>query len=228
MKLLVVLLVLGGLFVAADRVAVGFAEHRVAEEIAQKGGLQGTPDVDIDGFPFLTQAIAGRYDEVSISLTAEELGQPEGTDADVTLRGVQVPLSSVISGSVQEVPVDSIDGTATLSYELLAAQLGGDAQVEREGDGLRVSRTVEVLGQTFPVSAAGTVTLQGNQLLVDVEQAEGAGVELPGFLVDQASDLLDLRYEVPPLPFGLQLTSVQPGQDGVDVAVEASDTVLRG
>jgi hypothetical protein len=227
-KLLVVLLVLGGLLVAGDRLAVGFAEHRVGEQIAEKGGLQATPDVDIQGFPFLTQAMAGTYDDVHIALTAEELGQPEGTDADVALHGVHVPLSSVLSGSVQEVPVDRIDGTATLSYELLAAQLGGDTTLARDGDGLRISRTVELLGQTFPVSAAGTVTLQGNELLVDVDKAEGAGVEIPGFLVDQASDLLDLRYEVPPLPFGLQLTSVEPGAEGVDVAVEATDTVLRG
>ena len=92
------------------------------EELAAKGGLAGTPEVDITGFPFLTQAVAGRYDDVRISLTADELGQPEGTRADVALRGVQVPLSSVLSGSVQEVPVDRIDGTATLSYELLAAR----------------------------------------------------------------------------------------------------------
>ena len=32
---------------------------------------------------------------------------------------------SVLSGSVEQVPVDRIDGTATLSYALLSAQLGG-------------------------------------------------------------------------------------------------------
>jgi hypothetical protein len=227
-KFLVVLVVLVGLLAAGDRLAAGVAEHRVGEQIATKGGLSGTPDVDIEGFPFLTQAVAGRYDEVRIALTAEQLGQPEGTDADIALHGVEVPLSAVLSGSVTEVPVERIDGTATLSYELLAAQLGGDTTVERDGDGLRVSRTVELLGQSFAVSAAGTVTLQGDELVVDVEQAEGAGVEIPDVLVDQASDLLDLRYAVPPLPFGLQLTGVAPGADGVDVAVEASDTVLRG
>jgi hypothetical protein len=227
-KFLVVLIVLAGLLVAGDRLAVGFAEHRVGEQIATKGGLHGTPDVDIEGFPFLTQAIAGDYGEVRISLTAEQLGQPAGTDADIALHGVQVPLSSVLSGSVSEVPVDRIDGTATLSYQLLADQLGGDTTVEREGDGLRVSRTVELFGYTLPLTAAGTVTLDGDELVVDVERAEGAGVEVPAALVDQASDLLDLRYQVPPLPFGLQLARVEPGPDGVDVAVKATDTVLRG
>ncbi len=119
--LLIVVVVLLGLAVLADRIAVGVAEDRVATELAAAGGLAGTPEVEIAGFPFLTQAIAGSYDEVHISLTADELGQPEGTRADVVLHGVQVPLSNVLSGSVSEVPVDRIDGTATLSYALLSA-----------------------------------------------------------------------------------------------------------
>ena len=226
--LLVVLLLLGGLAVGADRVAVGIAEDKVAEQLAAKGGLSGTPTVDIAGFPFLTQAVAGRYDDVRISLTAEELGQPAGTRADIALHGVHVPLSSVVSGSVEKVPVDRVDGTATLSYALLSAQLGGDTTLRREGDGLRITKTVEMLGQTLPLTAVGTVSLDGNQLVVDVEKAAGAGVDVPGFLVSRVSDLLDLRYDVPALPFGLQLTGVRPAADGVDLELAARDTVLGG
>jgi hypothetical protein len=224
--LLVVVLLLLGLAVLADRVGVGIAEDKVGEQLAAKGGLAGTPDVEIAGFPFLTQAVAGTYDDVRIALTAEELGQPEGTRADIALHGVHVPLSSVVSGSVAQVPVDRIDGTATLSYALLAAELGGDTALRREGDGLRITKTVEVLGQTIPLTAVGTVSLDGDELVVDVEKAAGAGVDLPDFLVTRVSDLLDLRYTVPALPFGLQLTEVEPADDGVDVRVEAEDAVL--
>jgi hypothetical protein len=224
--LIVVLVLLLGLAVLADRVAHGMAEDRVAAELMEKGGLQGSPEVEIAGFPFLTQALGGRYDDVRISATAEELGQPAGTRADIALHGVEVPLSSVLSGSVGEVPVERIDGTATLSYDLLAAQLGGDTTLRREGDGLRISKTVELLGQTIPLTATGTVTLDGNDLVVDVANATGAGVDIPDLLVERVADLLDLRYAVPALPFGLTLTSVTPADDGVDVTVEATDTVL--
>ncbi|MGY1602885.1 LmeA family phospholipid-binding protein [Geodermatophilus sp. SYSU D00815] len=226
--LLVTVVVLLGLALLADRVAVGVAEDRVAEELAAQGGLQGTPAVEIGGFPFLTQAVAGDYEEVRISLTAEQLGQPAGTSADAVLRGVRVPLSAVLSGSVQEVPVDRIDGSATLAYDLLAAELGGDTTLAPEGDGLRITRTVEAAGLTLPLTATGTVSLDGDVLVVDVEEAAGAGVDVPAWLVDRVSDLLDLRYQVPALPFGLQLTGVRPGQDGVVVTVEATDTVLSG
>jgi hypothetical protein len=226
--LLVVVAVLLGLALLVDRVAVSVAEDRVGRELATKGGLHGTPEVDITRFPFLTQALGGRYDEVRISLTAAQLGQPEGTRADVALHGVQVPLSAVLAGSVQEVPVERVDGTATLSYELLATGLDADTTLAREGDGLRITRTVELLGQTVPLTAVGQVTLDGNEVVIDVEQAAGAGVELPGFLVGRASDLLDLRYAVPALPFGLRLTSVMPAADGVVVGLEATDTVVGG
>jgi hypothetical protein len=226
--LLVVVVLLLGLAVLADRVAVGLAEDRVGQELASKGGLAGTPEVEIAGFPFLTQAVAGRYDDVRIALTADELGQPEGTRADIALQGVHVPLSSVLSGSVSEVPVDRIDGTATLSFALLAHQLGGDATLRREGDRLRITKTVELLGYTLPLTATGTVALDGDELVIDVQQASGSGAEVPDFLVTRVSDLLDLRYRVPPLPFGLRLSDVTPGEDGLDVRVEARDAVLSG
>ncbi|MDT0274790.1 LmeA family phospholipid-binding protein [Blastococcus goldschmidtiae] len=224
--LLVVVLLLGGLGLLADRVAVGIAEDRIAQQLAGTGGVVGTPEVDITGFPFLTQVLAGRYDDVRVAFDAEGLAQPEGTRASVSLQGVQVPLSAVLAGSVTEVPVDRIDGAATLSYDRLAAEIGAGTTLAPEGNGLRIDRTIELLGRTLPVSAAGTVVLQDGQLVIDVDRARGAGVEIPAPLVDRVSDLLDLRYTVPDLPFGLQLTGVTPATDGVRVRVEATDSVL--
>lgn len=217
-----------GIVVAADRIGVSVTEDRVAARIAERAELAGVPEVEITGIPFLDQAVAGRYEEVRIRLTAEQLGQPAGTRADVSLYGVRVPLSDVLSGSVQDIPVDRVDGTATLSYELLARELSGDPTLAPEGDGLQITRTLEVLGFELPLTATGTVRLDDGDLVVDVDDATAAGVDVPGFVLDRAADLLDFRYPVPALPFGLQLTSVHPGPDGVDVRFEADDTVIRG
>jgi hypothetical protein len=225
--LLILLLVLAVLLVVVDRVGVAIAEDRVAEGIAEEAGLDDPPVVDVVGVPVVDEAVRGRYDEVRIAFTAADLGQPEGTEADVVLRGVEVPLGDLLDGAVQRVPVERIDGTATLSYQLLAAQLGGDTRVERDGDGLRITRTVEVLGREVPLTASGDVTLDGSDLVVDVEKAAGAGVEVPDIVIDRAADLLDLRYTVPPLPFGLRLTDVRPADEGVVVDVAAKDTVIE-
>src|SRR3712207_8694232 len=42
--------------------------------------------LEFEGFPFLTQAVTGRYEDVRVSLTGADLGEPEGTRADVSLR----------------------------------------------------------------------------------------------------------------------------------------------
>jgi hypothetical protein len=226
--LLITLVVLVGLAVVADRVVVTIAEKKVAEQIQQQGKLAGRPDVSITGFPFLTQAVAGNYRDIRISLTADDLDQPAGTSAEVSLHGVHVPLSDVLGGSVQKIPVDRLDGTATLSYDLLAKQIGGDTTLARDGDGLRITKTVRLAGLAFPVSAAGTVSLDGDVLVIDVQKASGVGVSIPSALVRQVSDLLGLRYKIPALPFGLKLTSVSPGDDGVVVQVAATNVVLSG
>ena len=226
--LLVVLVLLTGVLLVADPAVEAWAEDRVALEIAREGRLAGPPAVDISGTPFLTQAVRGRYDDVRIRLSADQLRQPEGTRADITLHGVRLPLSQLASGSVQEVPVDRVEGTVVLSYGLLSAQLGPGTTLRPDRDGLRITRTVELLGREVPLTATGRLRLDGDEVVVDVERASGAGVQLPGALVGRAADLLDLRYAVPALPFGLRLDGVRPHADGVHVGLGSGATVLRG
>ena len=83
--LVIVAVILGGLFVIADRVAVGFAEDEAAEQLKTSEGLAKTPDVSIKGFPFLTQVASGELDEVAppLALAAVLAGadQQPGGDA---------------------------------------------------------------------------------------------------------------------------------------------------
>jgi hypothetical protein len=217
-----------GAAVAGDRAAVSVAERRVAEQVAHQGSLADPPVVEIRGFPFLTQAIEGTYREVHLSLTAADLRQPEGTSADVVLHRAHVPLSAVLSGSVASVPVDRIDGTATLSYPLLSGHVGGDTALRPEGDALRLTRTVKVLNRSLPVTGLGRVRLDGVDVVVDVQQVSGAGVALPGALVRTASSQLGLRYRLPPLPFGLAVTALHVTPGGLVADLAAQNAVLRG
>jgi hypothetical protein len=226
--LVITLVVLVGLALAADRVGVRVADAKVAQQIQQREHLAGKPSVDITGFPFLTQAVAGTYDDVRISLTAADLGQPAGTRADVDLHGVHLPLSSALSGSVSRIPVDRVDGAATLSYALLSQQIGHGTTLSWAGGGLRLATSVTILGRTVPLTAEGTVHLDGDQLVVDAQHASAAGVSLPSALVTRAGSALDLRYRVPALPLGLHLTGVRPTADGVVVDVVGTGTVLSG
>lgn len=225
-RLLIVLGVLVVLLVAADRVAVAVAQGRVADRIEVEGALAGPPDVEIRGFPFLTQVLSGGYDEVWVQLDAEDLDRPAGTSAEIVLRGVQLPLSAALSGSITDVPVDRIDGVAVLPYDLLAGEIGPDTSLRRDDGQLAITRSVSLAGLDTELTAAGQVGVEDGMLLIDVENASAAGVEVPEFVVEQASDLLGLSYELPVLPFGLEYTEVSPRDDGVAVSAVSDGAVL--
>ena len=57
--LLIVLMVLVGLAVVADRIALGVAEDRAASALQTSQDLTHKPDVTVEGFPFLTQLASG-------------------------------------------------------------------------------------------------------------------------------------------------------------------------
>ena len=113
--------------------------------------------------------------------------------------------------------MERIDGTATLSYELLASGLGPTptwpARATASGSPARSSCSARRCPS--PRSGRHPRRQRGGDRRGD---GRGRRRELPGFLVGRASDLLDLRYAVPALPFGLRLTSVTPAEDGVSSA----------
>lgn len=224
--LLIAVLVLLGIAVAADRVLVVVSEDQLAAAIQEEGQLPAEPDISIEGFPFLTQAISGRYNSIRVGVDVAALGLPPGATADIQLLGAQVPLSSVLSGSVSSVPVDQVLGTVTFPFDYIGEQLGG-AAVTEEGSGLRVETTVSLLGQDFPVAATAELALVGGEVAVTASNVEGLGTDLPDEVTAVVLDLLDVNIPVPELPFGLMFTGIQVVEDGMQVVAEGSNIVLE-
>lgn len=224
--LLIAVLVLLGIAVAADRVLVLVSENQLAGAIQDEAQLPAEPDVSIGGFPFLTQAFAGRYDSVHLGVDVQALGLPAGATADIELQGAQVPLTDVLSGSVTTVPVDKVVGTVTFPFDYIGEQLGG-ATVTRDGSGLHVETTVSVLGQDFPVAATAELTLVGHEVALAASNVEGFGAELPDAVTEAVLALLDITVPVPELPLGLVFTDIQVVGDGMQVVAEGNDIVLE-
>ncbi len=224
--LLIAVLVLLGVAVGADRILVVVSENYLASVIQAETGLPDEPDVSISGFPFLTQAFAGRYDSVQVGLDVAALGLPAGAIADIELQGAQVSLKSVLSGSVSSVPVEQVRGTVTFPFDYIGEQLGG-ATVTRDGAGLRVETTVAVLGQDFPVAATGELTLAGQEVLLSASNVGGFGAELPDAVTSAVLSLLDIRFALPALPFGLVYTGIEVVDDGMRVVAEGANIVLE-
>lgn len=224
--LLIALIVLAGIAVAADRILLVLTEDLLAGAIQDEGDLPAEPDITIAGFPFLTQAISGRYDAVRVGVDVAALGLPPGATADIRLRGASVPLSSVISRSVSAVPVDNVVGTVTFPFDYIGDQLG-DATVTRDGDALRVETTVSLFGRDFPVAARAELALVGRTVVLSASSVEGFEDELPDEVTALVFDLLEIEIPVPELPFGLALTGLAVVPDGMQVIAEGDDIVLE-
>lgn len=222
---LVGLAVAAALLVGADVVAAKFAESQIAQRAQTAGRLSATPEVDVRGFPFLTQALRGRYDEVRVSASdVRGDGDVRLSRFEASLRGVTVDTGDALSGRVSAVPVTNLTATALLGY----TDLAGDRPFRLSADGrrLRVTGAVRVLGRTLTATAVSSVRLDGRAVVVTAERYEVGSKPVDDVLSASLGGLLDLRLDIGGLPYGLELTGVQVLADGVQVRAAAGATVL--
>ncbi|MGW0754946.1 LmeA family phospholipid-binding protein [Streptomyces sp. NPDC002814] len=240
--LLIVVVILGGLFVAADRLAVNFAEDEAAGKLQTTENLAAKPDVSIKGFPFLTQVLGGELDDVEIGIKNYEA--PAGDTAEkITIGDLQANMKGVeFSGDYSSATAATATGTATISYaELLkTAQSepteiapGVTANIVGLSDGgngkIKVSVEATVLGTKLPepVSVLSSVTVEGdNTVKVRAEK-------LPSFggvrtAENEVREITDFEQQIDDLPGGIQLDRVQAAQDGVEIGVKGSNVRLAG
>lgn len=228
MRRIVALLLLLGVLYAADRAAASYATTLVADVIAEQPGVGVRPEVSLHGFPFLTQAISGRYDRVDVRLADVPAEELRVARLEARLTGARVPLSDVLGGRVTEVPVAGVEATAVLRYADLSAVRRGVTVAPGAGGRLRVTGTVEVLGQELSATAVSTVRVDGDVLTVSAERVElGNGSPVDDLVSDLVRDRLDLRVALPVLPLGLAITGLEVRADGVALRAAATDTVLR-
>jgi hypothetical protein len=203
-RLLIAAVVLLGLLVALDRIAVHAAESLVAKRVQSQEHLDHKPDVSIGGFPFLTQAVGGKYDDVTVAFYDLHRGPVAVHVFTAHLVGVHVPLHAVISGKVHSVPVDSLTGTVSVTFAELNRYLAPKhLHVSAAG-----SDAVHVTG---PLGVSGTGHL--------VTTAEGVAVTVGGGL--------DFTIPLPGLPFGVRFVHAAVSGDAIAVSATAEHVVLR-
>lgn len=179
--LTVIVVVLVGLFVAADRIAVHEVDDYVANKAEVGYGLGATTGsyttVDIHGFPFLTQAAGREFDDVTLTagnLTAHGDSSPSG--GGLAISKAQFDLHDVqISSDFHSARSGQVDGTVTIGWpqlsEALSQQAGGTVTVAPQSTGggtgtdassAAVQVTGPVAGRT--VSGTGKITADSDEL----------------------------------------------------------------
>jgi hypothetical protein len=231
---LIVLVVLGGLLVAADRVAVRLAESEVAAKTRSGLDLDEEPGVSVKGFPFLNQMLAKKLGRVDLELETYQvqLDDQLGTVEDLTIQLHDVRLENGYSRAVAE----RATGEGIISYaEMARLTADGDSAFgvafAYAGDG-QVELRITVMGRALGPSMVGDISVEGDLVRFDVEDIPSFK-EIPVIgtidgIEAQVRDRLDRDRQVTGLPSGVELSGMTATEDGVVLSLRGDDVSLNG
>jgi hypothetical protein len=124
-RLLIIVIVVVAVLVAADFGVAAAAEYQISKKMRTELNLTSDPSVDIKGFPFITQALGGDYQDISVSAQGVPVGntlRDLGVSAD--LKNVRIPFSDVLSGNFSALTVDEVDGQVQINASDLGRLIG--------------------------------------------------------------------------------------------------------
>ena len=247
-KAIIALLVLVGLLVAVDFGVAAAAEQQVSKRMRSELGLSTDPAVRINGFPFLTQAAQGDYQEVVVNADRLTVGPLTEVSVRAELHNVRIPLSELLGSGQRTLRIDEAEGTVRINGDDLERQLPGvtDLRIEPvntadptrrppgvdESSAVRLLGKVSLLGQRVDVSAIASMRLDGRTVLIVPRDFEVTGIgsttELPPPVQERLSDLFTLRLNPGNLPFTVTPTTLKAVDGAIEVSGTAEDLVISG
>ena len=121
-----------------------------------------------------------------------------------------------------------LDLTATVPFDVVAAELGPDATLSAAERGeVRVDTRVEALGRILPVGATGSVDVVGGQLVIVPTSIDIGGPPFISELLGGAlRELITIEHRIEGLPDGVVLRSVTVVGDGFRANLTGDDVRL--
>jgi hypothetical protein len=209
------------LLVVADRVGVYVAEQAAGDMLESSQHLDSRPDVDIAGFPFLTQLVAGNFDKITV--TADDV--PVGRRLHLlVISRLQVVLHELsVSRDFDSVHADTASATAIATFGELGKTLGVDLSYAGSGR-IKATKTVTVAGAsaeatvtTRPMLADGTLSFSGTSV-------DNAG-PLSRAAVASLEQIFQLVIPLQNMPFNVHVQALEVGEDGVTLELTGRDLV---
>lgn len=210
----IVVVVVLVLLAVADRVANAIAENTMANQVQQQG-FPVKPNVTIEGFPFFTQLLAHDFNTVNISASNVPEGPLTISSLKATLHGMHV------SGSFNSATIDSIDGSALITFGELASAGGvgqGITLSPDPGHPDEINANVD-LGIVNTTLTAKVTKVSATKFNVSLVSAGDVPTSLLG-------NLANFDVSVPKLPAGVTIDSVSVNSQGVLVTISGRNTTL--
>jgi hypothetical protein len=209
------------LLVVAARVGDAVAERVAGDTLQSSQHLAHRPDVDIAGFPFLTQLVTGHYDKITVTATDVSLGrQARG----LTLNRLVVVLHHLsVSRAFSHFHADTASATATIDYSQLSRVLG--VPVDSAGNGrVELARNPTGGGRASRVRVTARPYVHDGALgFTDVSVAGARGVNSAA--VAQLTNALAIDIPLRGIPFDVRLTALSVNSDGIAITLSGRNLV---
>lgn len=225
-KFLVVFLIfLAVVVVVGDVLARSFAQNTIAAQTAEQMNMPEDPDVSVEGWAFLPQAISGNYSEIRLSADSATFEDIEVEQVRVDLTDVEAPLADLVGGQ-PDVVAEGVDGSVVLPYGYLNSQLPEGVTINSEEGEARMSGELAIaeLDLSTQISSGADFDVDGDTLHVTPVDVEVDGA--PSQIVDSVAGMLSFSIQIPELPYGLQITEVDPTGSGVRIDGTAQDVPI--
>jgi LmeA-like phospholipid-binding len=209
---LITLLVLGGLFVGADRLALKLAEDRTAEEIKSSQNVRDV-SVSFGGFPFLTQLAARNLDSFEARLSGVTATTGQGglrvDELDIRARGLR------LASDYRPTVAERATGTVRLSYQALSEATGENVRVEYGGEAEGGESKVKVRVPVLEHPITSTVSVRGGDTIrLRADTVPGSGT---ADLENRIRGRIDYTRRIDELPDGVRMEEIEATRRGVDV-----------
>jgi DUF2993 family protein len=215
----IVIVVLVVLLVAADRIGVYVAERAAGDTMQSSQHLNSRPDVDVTGFPFLTQLAAGEFDEIIV--TAHDV--PVGQSAHLLdVSQVRVDFRHVhVARDFSSVRAETASASAFVSYADLGKTLG--IAVSYAGSGrIRATKKITAAGQTLTATITTSPQLRNGALGFASTAVNGLG-QLGNEVGSALNGVFGLTLPLQGIPFKVRVTSLTAAADGVHLGLAGAN-----
>ncbi|QHC26046.1 LmeA family phospholipid-binding protein [Streptomyces sp. GS7] len=227
--LLVLVVIFGGLFVAADRLAVNFAEGKAADKLRSMQGITSTPDVSIKGFPFLTQVASRNLQEVDADLD-HLAAKSEGRTLTLKHLSAQFRDVTLTSDYSSIESAGSATATAEISFADLTNAAGGGVKISYGGEKngraqVKISPNVPILSS---LDVTGSIDIvHGDSVQVRADGIPAMCRAIPGCERSVRAQT-DHAWKLDQLPGNLKLDKVTTTAQGITVTASGSNVKLTG
>jgi hypothetical protein len=215
-RLLIVLVVIVGLLVALDRIGDVVAERFAADTIQSNQHLPKRPDVNITGFPFLTQLATGNFAKVIVTDDDVPIG---GSAANLRLTTIQVTLHQVhVARDLSSVHADTADAIATMSFRELGHALGG-VRITYDGGGrITASKSIDILGHHFSGAISARPQISNDTLSFGQAQVSNVNQLIAG-AVALLQKVFAVHLPLSGIPFDVRVRSLHVDRAGLHLAL---------